>query len=270
MSAPQAVPPLAAVVMAAGAGRRMGHRPKALLRRDGEPLVVRTVRLLREAGVEHLFLISFTRAFSQITAQSFMTDILGHGLGIQHLVTGADFRFGHRRGGDAQMLASAPFGYTPVKPLLVDGEPCSSTRIRQALRDGNPQHVRELLGRDFEVMGRVLQGDKRGREWGFPTANIAPAEVLFKPAYGIYAVTLTRADGSRHPGVANYGIRPMYPLTRPLLEAHLFDVSLDLYGERVKVALQSYLRPEKVFASREALVEQIKQDSADARAYFGL
>ncbi len=245
--------------------------PRRLFNPDLPPLrlfpVAEKLRLLKSANVDHAFLLSFTREFSKLPAEEFIQTVLIDGLNIKHLVTGNDFQFGYKRGGNAEMLKAAPFGYSPIKPFLIEGEPCSSTRIRQGLRDGSPDKVRGLLGRDYEMISRVLHGEKRGREWGFPTANIAPPS-LFSPAYGVYAVTLTRADGGQHHGVANYGIRPMYPLTRPLMEVHLFDVSPDLYGERVKVALNHYLRPEENFASEQELIEQIKRDAQNARDYF--
>ncbi len=245
--------------------------PRRLFSPELPPLrlfpVAEKLRLLRDAGIEHLFMLSFTRRFSQLTAEQFISDVMVDGLEVKHLITGTDFRFGYKRGGDMDTLHQAPFGYTPIKAVRVDGETCSSTRIRQSLRDGNPIKATELLGRPYEMLGRVLHGNKKGREWNFPTANIAPPS-LFTPAYGIYVVSLTRADGTQHQGVANYGIRPMYPLTRPLLEVHCFDVSPNLYGERVKVAFHDYLRPEKMFESDAKLVEQIKQDAADARAWF--
>lgn len=245
--------------------------PRRLFNPELPPLrlfpVAEKLRLLRQAGVDIVYMISFTQRFSRITAEAFRDDILGESLKIKHLVTGTNFRFGHKRAGDSETLSNASFGYNAVAPVMIDGETCSSTRIRQSLRDGNPQKAAELLGRNYEMMGRVLQGDKRGREWGFPTANIAPPN-LFTPAYGIYAVTLKRISGDIHHGVANYGIRPMYPLRHPLLEVHCFDVSPNLYGERVKVRLHHYLRPEKSFANDQALIEQIKQDAQDAREWF--
>ena len=245
--------------------------PRRLFNPDLPPLrlfpVAEKLRLLRNAGVDQVFLLSFTREFSKLSAADFIQNILVEGLNIQHLVTGSAFQFGHKRGGNSDTLKAAPFGYSPIPAHLIEGEACSSTRIRQSLRDGNPQKAAELLGRDYEMIGRVLHGEKRGRKWGFPTANIAPPN-LFSPAYGIYAVTLTLSNGESHQGVANYGIRPMYPLTRPLLEVHLFDCSPDLYGERVRVAFNHYLRPEAVFDSDEALIAQIHRDGADARDYF--
>ena len=245
--------------------------PRRLFNPDLPPLrlfpVAEKLRLLRDAGVDKLFLLPFTREFSKLSAEDFLQKILINGLEVKHLVTGTDFRFGYKRSGGIEMLKEATIAYSAVKPFLMDGEPCSSTRIRQSLRDGSPQKAAELLGRTYEMTGRVLHGDKRGREWGFPTANIAPPN-LFSPASGVYTVSLTRADGTQHEGVANYGIRPMYPLTRPLMEVHLFDCSPNLYGERVKVALNHYLRPEQKFDDAEVLIAQIKQDALDARSYF--
>ena len=181
--------------------------PRRLFNPELPPLrlfpVAEKLRLLRDASVEQLFMLSFTRRFSQLTAEEFINRVLAQGLEIKHLITGTDFRFGYKRAGDAEMLHQAPFGYTPIKAVRVDGEACSSTRIRQSLRDGNPVKATELLGRPYEMLGRVLHGNKKGREWDFPTANIAPPD-LFTPAYGVYVVSLTRADGTVHQGVANY------------------------------------------------------------------
>lgn len=246
--------------------------PRRLFTPDLPPLklfsIAEKLRLLNAAGIDHVFMLRFTRAFSQLNAAEFIDQVLVRQMRIKHLVTGKGFRFGYKRqGGNEDLAAATAFGYTAVDSLLVEGEPCSSTRIRQSLRDGSPQKAAELLGRPYALVGRVLKGEQRGRDWGFPTANIAPPK-LFTPAYGIYAVTLTRADGTILPGVANYGIRPMYPLTRPLLEVHCFDASPNLYGERVEVAFHHYLRPEAKFVSEQALIDQIRQDSHDARQYF--
>lgn len=245
--------------------------PRRLFNPDLPPLRLFTItdklQLLRDAGVDNLFLISFTKKFSQLHADNFIQDVLIDGLNIKHLVTGNDFQFGHKRSGDAKTLLQAPFGYSAIEPIMVDGKPCSSTRIREALKIADIDKVRELLGRDYHMTGRVLAGEKRGREWGFPTANIAPPN-LFSPAYGVYAVTLIHNNGTRYEGVANYGIRPMYPLTHPLLEVHLFDISLNLYGERVRVEFNKYLREEMIFADDNILIEQIKKDEQIARAFF--
>lgn len=213
-------------------------------------------------------MLHFTRAFSRLSAEEFMQQVLVDGLAARHLVTGYNFHFGYKRSGSSQELMENPaFGYSKVEPIVIEGEACSSTRIRQALRDGSPHKAKELLGHPYRMVGRVLKGDQRGREWGYPTANIAPPK-LFYPAYGIYAVSLTRADGTVLPGVANYGTRPMYPLERALLEVHCFDSAPNLYGERVSVEFHHYLRPEAKFSNEAALINQIKADDAQARAYF--
>ncbi len=245
--------------------------PRRLFNPELPPLklypVAEKLRLLQEAGVEIVYMLRFTKEFSQMTAQQFIHSLLNEQLEIAHLVTGRGFQFGYKRSGDAETLAQARFGYSPIAPFIIDGEPCSSTRIRQALRDGNPQKAAELLGRPYTMKSRVLHGEKRGRQWGFPTANLAPAH-LFTPAYGIYAVTLTQPNGTCYNGVANYGIRPMYPTKRPLLEVHCFDAEPDLYGQKVEVAFHHYLRDEKKFANEQDLITQIHLDEANARAWF--
>jgi riboflavin kinase/FMN adenylyltransferase len=245
--------------------------PRRVFNPDLPPLrlfsIAEKLRLLREAGVEQVFMLRFTKAFSQHSAENFIQKILVKGLAIKHLVTGTDFRFGHKRSGSAEDLKQAPFGYDAVTPYLIEGEACSSTRIRQSLRDGRPEKAAELLGRPYQMFGKVLRGEQRGREWNFPTANIAPPK-LFCPAFGVYAVELVRADGSLLPGVANYGMRPTFPLERPLLEAHCFDSSPELYGERVSVSFHHYLRPERKFGDVSELRQQIAEDAAAARHFF--
>jgi riboflavin kinase/FMN adenylyltransferase len=153
-----------------------------------------------------------------------------------------------------------------VVPALIDGsEAVSSTRIRAALSKGDLDAANALLGWRFAVAGTIVAGDKRGRELGYPTANMAldPASEL---AEGIYAVRYLRPDGSLHPGVASYGRRPTFGHGEPVFETFLFDFSGDLYGEEALVSLYGFIRPERRFESAEALVKQMEKDSLDARA----
>ena len=198
-----------------------------------------------------------------------MADVLHRGLGARHLACGPDFAFGHRRGGDVALLAreaeALGMGLTLVPPLADAGGPLSSTRIRRLLQEGYPERAAAELGRPWAICGAVVHGDERGRSIGFPTANVALGAHL-EPARGVYAVTVRLADGRVHRGVANIGRRPTVnagPESR--LEAHLFDFSDDLYGQKIEVALHAFLRAERRFAGIEELRAQIAADAAAAR-----
>lgn len=238
----------------------------------------RKIELLRELGVNHLFLPRFDRALMAMPAESFVKDILVDGLGIEALCSGEGFRFGHRRQGDAAFLAGEGerlgFRFEAVPPLLDEGLPCSSTRIRAALDKGDLATASRLLGYPFAITGIVRHGDQRGRTIGFPTANIAPATTRHAlPAKGVYAVRvgLRRAQGMVwHAGVANLGRRPTFDGGRLLLEAHLFNVTLDLYGQRLDVVFLERIRDEMTFDGIEALKAQIGRDCLEARRINGL
>jgi riboflavin kinase/FMN adenylyltransferase len=155
---------------------------------------------------------------------------------------------------------------TALEPVVdAAGEVYSSTRVRNHLVHAAPRRAAELLGRPWEIEGPVLEGDRRGRTIGFPTANIGLGEYL-RPVYGIYAVRAATADGAVYDGVANLGIRPMWQTAEPMLEAHLFGFTGDLYGRKIRVQLIDFLRPEAKFDSVEALVAQMDRDAAAARA----
>jgi riboflavin kinase/FMN adenylyltransferase len=151
-----------------------------------------------------------------------------------------------------------------VAPVILDGAPVSSSRIRDALAAGDPATATHLLTRPFAVEGVVEHGDARGRALGYPTANLQLGPYQ-RPAYGIYAVKVRLDDGSEHPGVASLGIRPTFQPPQELLEAYLFDFEGDLYGRTIEVALHAYLRPEAKFDSMDALVAQMRTDEAAAR-----
>jgi riboflavin kinase/FMN adenylyltransferase len=238
----------------------------------------RKIELLRELGCAHLFLLRFDRALMAMPAETFVEEILVRRLGIAALTSGESFRFGHKRQGDAQLLAAAGrrhgFAYAAVPPLLDGDEPCSSTRIRAALGDGDIATANRLLGYPFSYSGLVHGGDQRGRSIGFPTANLVPATDRYAvPQNGVYAVRAGRrtADGVVwYPGVANLGRRPTFGGTRVLLEVHLFDVQLDLYGQRLDVAFLERLRGETTFAGIDALKAQIARDCLAARRVHDL
>jgi len=226
---------------------------------------------LARLGVEILFELSFTSALAALPADAFAHDVLHDGLGLTHVVVGADFRFGKGRGGDAALLARVGrelgFGVTVADLVKGDRGEVSSTSIRQALSDGRPGDAASMLGHWHRIEGPVLRGDQRGRDLGYPTANLS-LEDLHRPRFGVYAVLVDVLDGPQagsYRGVASLGVRPMFRGEVPNLEVHLFDFAGDLYGAHLSVALVAYQRPEETFASLEALIAQMDADSAEAR-----
>jgi riboflavin kinase/FMN adenylyltransferase len=190
-------------------------------------------------------------------------------LAVKHVVVGKDFRFGRGRAGDVAVLGymgeMEGFGTTVFAPVFADGsEKISSSSIRAALKAGKPDEAARLLGHWWRVEGHVAPGEKRGRELGFPTANLKLEHTLL-PAFGIYAVRVHLPDGRVFDGAASFGIRPTFALESPILEAHLFDFSGDLYGTLIAVEFIAYLRPEKKFDSIDALKAQIAADCDDAK-----
>lgn len=243
--------------------RRLFHPELPILRIV--PLAER-LRLLRDAGVDCVFLQRFTRAFSQTSAQDFIAKILIGQLQVKGVVTGENFLFGHKRGGDSALLAAQKqFHYAAVTVAKSQGKNCSSTRIREALVAGNMEEAALLLTRPYSMTGHVIPGDARGREWGFPTANIRPGKV-FLPRFGIYAGTLAFQNSEKYKAVISFGIRPMFRLQAPLLEVHVLDASPDLYHKKVRVELLHYLRPEADFETENALRAQIAEDCNNTRA----
>lgn len=247
--------------------------PRELFRPQDPPfrltLSEERVAALEALGVEHVFEIPFDRAFSNLSAEEFVRDVLHDALGLRHVGCGPDFAFGHRRGGDINFLAertqALDIGLTQVPALADAGGPFSSTRIRRLLQDGYPERAAEELGRPWFIRGVVQHGDKRGRLLGFPTANIALGRHL-EPARGVYAVTIRLPGGHTRMGVANVGRRPtINDGQESRLEVHLFDFEGDLYGQQLSVALHRLLRPEMRFAGLDELKAQIAQDADQAR-----
>ena len=234
---------------------------------------------LARSGVSHLFELPFGPLLAGLTPEAFARDVLAEGLGVVHVAVGADFRFGHKRAGDAAVLADLGlrfgFGVTAV-PLsgLPGDEPASSTAIRDALAEGRPRDAERMLGHWHRIEGPVLHGDKRGRELGYPTANMSVAGRVL-PKLGVYAVlvdVLTGPHRGGYRGVASLGVRPMFGDNAPNLETYLFDFSGDLYGAQLSVALVEYLRPEMKFEGPQALddlVAQMRRDEVRARAALG-
>jgi riboflavin kinase/FMN adenylyltransferase len=224
-------------------------------------------------GIDLLLVLHFDDAFSRLSAEDFVGDILVRGLAVTHVVVGYDFVFGHGRGGTTVFLQSAAgrsgFEVTVVEPIgASDQEIYSSTRIREHLAAGRPVEAAALLGRPFEIEGRVGHGAAMGHELGYPTANISLGEYL-PPALGIYAVRVgvERPDVlTWHDGVASFGVRPTFGEDEePVLEAYLFDFTGDLYGLHLRLQLIAYIRPELKFDGAEPLRAQIADDCRVAK-----
>lgn len=221
------------------------------------------------AGATAMLVFHFDAALAGTTAEQFVRGILGQHLGAAGVVTGEDFTFGKGRGGNVEVLraigAEAGIKNRTVGPVMDHGAPVSSSRVRDALRGGDPQEAARLLTRPFAIRGVVEHGDKRGRTIGYPTANLA-IENYLRPRYGIYAVTgRVLASGEVLKGAANIGVRPQFDPPKELLEPHFFDFAGDLYGQEIEIAFHHFLRPEAKFDSLEALIAQMDKDCAEAR-----
>lgn len=225
-------------------------------------------RMFAHAGADAMLVFRFGAGLAGTTAEEFVSGLLAGHLGAAGVVTGEDFTFGKGRGGNVQVLrelgAKHGIEAETVAPVLLDGTRISSGRVREALQAGDPGTATRLLSRPFAIEGEVIDGDKRGRELGWPTANLELGNYL-RPAYGIYAVRVQLDDDSEHAGVASLGVRPTFDPPRELLEAALFDFDGDLYGRTIEVALHHYLRPEMKFDSIEALKVQMDKDAEEAR-----
>ena len=217
-------------------------------------------RMFAAAGADAMLVFGFDGALASTTAEDFVSELLAKRIGASAVVTGEDFTFGARRGGNAAVLrelgAAHGIAAETVAPVLLNGEAVSSSRIREALKAGDPGTATRLLTRPFAIEGVVVHGDKRGRELGWPTANVELGSYQ-RPAYGIYAVRVRLDDGSEHDGVANLGVRPMFDPPKELLETVLFDWDGDLYGRTIEVALHHYIRPEMKFDGMDALKAQM-------------
>jgi riboflavin kinase/FMN adenylyltransferase len=216
--------------------------------------------------------LRFNRQLAEMQAETFIQKLLVEGLNVRYLVVGDDFRFGKDRQGDFALLQQVGkqhgFQVVNMHTFAIDDMRVSSTRIREALQDGDLAVAEKLLGRPYRMSGRVAHGDKRGRKMGYPTANIHLHRAKV-PLNGVYAVQLYGIDEEPVNGVANIGVRPTISGSdKALLEVHLFDFKRDIYGEHVQVYFLKKLREEQKFASLEQLIEQIHIDSAQAKNFF--
>ena len=255
------------------------HPTTAIPGRSAPELVTTTgerVRLLEEMGLK-VFLKTFDREFSSWSAEHFASVLLKERLGIHHVVVGHDYRFGHRAAGDVALLSELGVEYgfdcTVIGAVMHQGtEPfvVSSTRIRQAVAEGDLMLAHQLMERPFRVSGVVLPGQQRGRTIGFPTANLAYPVGKVQPPYGVVAVRVGLADGREMDGIANFGRRPTVESAAldPLLEVNLFDFSEDLYGRELRVSMLAFVRPEREFESFNELKKQIEVDVLRVKSFF--
>ncbi|WP_028967680.1 bifunctional riboflavin kinase/FAD synthetase [Sphingomonas phyllosphaerae] len=246
--------------------------PVRHFRPDTKPFRLTTLdqraRLFAAARADGMVVFHFDATLAALPADVFIAERLIGALRVGGVVTGEDFTFGHAKSGNIATLRAAGeragFSVDTVGAVLLDGEPVSSTRIRAALRGGDPRGAARLLTRPFAIEGVVQHGDKLGRTIGYPTANLDMGPYL-RPAYGIYAVRGRLADGRVVKGAANLGIRPTFDPPKELLEPYFFDFSGDLYGQVIEVELIEWLRAEARFDNLDALVAQMDLDCARAR-----
>jgi riboflavin kinase / FMN adenylyltransferase len=234
------------------------HTPKLLTTLEVK------AELIAALGVQELIVIPFDADFAARSAEDFVQNVLVGALGARRVAIGENFRFGHRAQGDPQLLAADPRFETVVHPLLeVDGEVVSSSHIRGLLLAGEVDKATRFLGAPFQLRGEVVHGDERGRELGFPTANIVPDEALALPGHGVYACT---ANGSI-PAAVSIGVRPTFATGRgELIETYLIDFDGDLYGSTLRLDFIARLRGERRFDTAAALVAQMRGDVEQTRA----
>jgi riboflavin kinase/FMN adenylyltransferase len=229
--------------------------------------------LFAHAGADAMLVFQFDKALAVTSSEDFVSEVLAQQIGAAGVVTGDDFTFGRGRKGDVRLLKELGekngILAETVQPVLLGATRISSGRIREALQAGDLAAATRLLSRDFAVEGVVQAGDRRGRELGYPTANMTLGDYQ-RPRYGIYAVRVTLDDGSEHPGVASLGVRPTFQPPQELLETHLLDFTGDLYGRKIEVALHAFIRDEKKFDDIEALVAHMREDEAKARHLLAL
>ena len=235
--------------------------PASVVRPGGAPKLLTTLELktelIAELGIDELVVVPFDESFAHQEPSEFVQHVLIEALGATHVSVGANFRFGHRARGSAALLASDERFETRVVPLVeVDGVPVSSTRIRLLIDAGEVDAAAQMLGARFRMRGEIVHGDKRGRDLGFPTANMVPDPKLTCPAHGVYA-----CRAGEHLAAVNVGVRPTFGQDlHPLVEAYLLDFDGDLYGQRLTLEFVDRLRGEQKFESVEELVAQMHRD----------
>jgi len=247
--------------------------PKAVLRAEGAPPVLtpvpRKLELLRRAGAETIHVLPFDREMASLSPEVFLEREIHRRCRLVGLVVGHDFALGRDRTGSVDRLraigAARDFFVEQVPPLVVDGSPVSSSRVREAIGAGEVEGAATLLGRDYSLEGEVVPGDGRGRGLGFPTANLAPARDRLLPGTGVYAVRVLVVPGGVFPAVANLGRRPTFAGKELRMEVHLLDFEGDVVGLELTVEFLRRLRGERKFNDGGALADQIRRDIAEAR-----
>jgi riboflavin kinase/FMN adenylyltransferase len=231
----------------------------------------RRAELIAGLGARELVIVPFDEAFAARSPRRFVDELLVDTLKATHVSVGENFRFGHRAEGDPELLAEDERFETRVVPLLeVDGEVVSSSHIRGLVLGGAVEYADQLLGAPFTVTAEVVHGDKRGRELGFPTANLVPRDGYVTPGHGVYACRAVVEGGGTYAAATNVGVRPMFVTGRgELIEAFLLDYDGDLYGSSLRLEFLKRLRGEKRFDSIDALIEQMGRDVVEARHVAG-
>lgn len=247
--------------------------PRVYFQRDSEPFRLMTVeqqsRALDALGVDLFYVLPFDAEMAGLSDEAFADQVLHQGLGARHVAAGFDISFGAGRTGDPDTLKQYGdrfgFGVSIAGPVAdPDGEKCSSTAIRAALREGRPERAAALLGRPFAIEGVVVHGDKLGRTIGFPTANMALGDYV-RPAFGIYAVRTRLADGREIPGVAYIGRRPTVEGDDERFEVNLLDFDEDIYGQTLETDIIAFLRGDEKFDGLPAMIAQMDRDKDAAR-----
>lgn len=227
--------------------------------------------LLEEIGVDRLYLITFNKELSSLSPEAFINHFI-IGLHIKHLVAGFDFSFGHKGAGNMQNIQTFTknnFSVTSIDPVKNENKKVSSTRIRKFLASGDIAKVNELLGRPYETTGVVIEGDKRGRQLGYPTANLNVNEEKLLPTCGVYAVKVNYHN-KIYEGMANLGVKPTFKTgdLKPSVEVYMFDFEGNIYGESITVLWYQFIRDEKKFNGLNELVSQLKEDEKTIQKYF--
>jgi riboflavin kinase/FMN adenylyltransferase len=251
--------------------------PRTVLSRSNSVKMLSTqeekIKLLEKHGVENLLTINFTKEFALLTAEEFIYDYLINGIGLGEIVLGHDHHFGKGRSGNVELLkkigAKENFVVTTADPFLIDGEIVSSTKIRNAISEGDIAKSNKLLARNYSFSGVVVSGDKRGRELGFPTANIKlSSQEKLLPANGIYAVRVF-VENEKHIGLLSIGNRPTFYNEGELVtEVYIYDFNREIYGEEVTVELVERLRGEEKFNSAKELINQMNKDKENGLKIF--
>lgn len=224
--------------------------------------------IFESLGVNHAYIVTFDASLMQLSPEQFVDQVLDR-LGVNSVICGFDFTFGYQGKGTPDSLCKlshGKFSVEVVRPFQMDGEKVSSTLIRESLQQGDIDTVTRLLGRPYSISGIVVDGEKRGRTIGFPTANLQLDEPYVTPANGVYAIK-AMVKGETYKGVMNIGVKPTFSSGEPMpsFEAHLFEFSEQIYGEQMNVELIAFLRPERKFSSIDDLVAQIKLDAETAK-----